>query len=181
MDATSPGHPLRSLYDTVAAATHDRWTALTAATQERVVAAGDRLHQATELAAAQKVAAVAASTVALTGGGIASDHGAAREPARATTIERQVARPPGPAPPPARYPAAAGDTPPGSAAGGSDSLDRPADADGARTSAPAEFGPELSSPGRTVEPNAVDGQPAEAPRAPMPPSAGQAGPGAFER
>ncbi|HYJ00499.1 MAG TPA: sigma-70 family RNA polymerase sigma factor [Thermoleophilaceae bacterium] len=179
-DPATVSSPLRSLYDTVAGATHDRWTALTAATQERVVAAGDRLHQATELAAAQKVAAVAASTVALTGGVVASDHRNAPEPSRAK-VEQQVAPSPSSALPPIQPRLGSEDAPLGPASGDSDPAPRPADAEDTPPSAPVEFGPELSPPAQAGYPKVTEGQPAAVSPAPAAPAASHAGPGAFER
>ena len=193
--ATSPAHPLRSLYDTIAGATHDRWTALAAATQERMVAAGDRLHQATELATAQKAAAVAASAVALTGGAVAGER-AERDPAVAPKIERQVASPPAAALAPSAFAQARRlppprDGAPGPTTGGSaapSARTGPALAGGAS----AEFGPEPPSPAPSAGPQPLpapsagpqptEDRPAVSPSTPEPPTAaGSAEPGAFER
>ena len=181
--------PLRSLYDSIAGATHDRWTALTAATQERVVAAGDRFHQATELAAAQKAAAVAASAVALAGGAAASDHDAVRAP----RLERQLAAPADAIFDPSAVrlsdpsPPASDGTPPDSATGGDDPA---ASAEAVPAGAATEFGPELSPSASGVESPSPGTAPAAAPQpaeippaapAPAVPGADSAEPGAFER
>jgi RNA polymerase sigma factor (sigma-70 family) len=196
---TSAGHSLRSLYDSIVGVAHDRWTALTAATQERVVAAGDRLHQATELAAAQKAAAVAASAVALTGGGsVPGDGGAKEAPSRAPAVEPQVASQPFAAPESSQSPAASAGAARGLASGESGS--RPPAAT-TEAEAVVEFGPELPPPGAAVErepaenpriasPPALpapvaDGSPpspaADQPPPSEPPAASQPEPGAFER
>ena len=109
---TAGGHGggLRSLLESVAGAA-----------QDRVAAMGDRVHQAAELAAGQKVAAVAASAAALAGGGAAGVDGlaerseAARNPGLEAPAERPVEPPPPPvvAPTPAEpAPAAAAPAPP---------------------------------------------------------------------
>ena len=82
--------PLRSLFESVIGATSDRAAAL-----------GERLHAATELATGQKLAAVAASTAAIAGGGATVDQLASPDgppprdqPADVRTVEdRQPAEP----------------------------------------------------------------------------------------
>jgi hypothetical protein len=60
--------PLRSLLESLIGATADR-----------VAALGERVHAATELATGQKLAAVAASTAAIAGGGVTVDQLASPE------------------------------------------------------------------------------------------------------
>jgi hypothetical protein len=196
LDTASPGSPLRSLYDSIAGSVHERWTALTAATHERVVAAGDRLHQATELAAAQKAAAVAASAVALTGGAVAGDHRDEHDSARASGIEREASSRSSTAFDPSvisqrgPFPPGSDGAPLGSATDGSNPAPAPV-AQAVPAGAPVEFGPELSPPGAATgspSPGAAPArtEPAESPPAPSPPTstlpAGpQPEPGTFER
>jgi RNA polymerase sigma factor (sigma-70 family) len=169
-----PSHPLRSLYDSIAAAAHDRWTSVTAATHERVVVAGDRLHQATELAAAQKAAAVAASAVALTGGGaIAGEHRNERASAPTPAIERQVGPRPGAVGEPSPAPIGTGEAPPQLATDDHEPTP-PASTPRAAAIPAAEFGPELSP---ATPPPASQPSPPPAPA----PATGQPEPGAFER
>jgi len=79
------GGPLRNLIESVLGAA-----------QHKTAAMGERLHAAAELAAGQKVAAVAASAAALAGGGTAIDELANhRHPARAAQSE-ELARDPTP-------------------------------------------------------------------------------------
>ena len=102
---------------------------LVGAAQHKAAAMGERAHAAVELAAGQKVAAVAASAAALAGGGTAVDRLAAPDPPQPRTAERTVeARPatqrlpaseppaptvePQPAADPAPAPAAAPQPPP---------------------------------------------------------------------
>ena len=165
--APSVGGPLRSLCDSLAGAAHDRWTALVAATQERVVVAGERLQQATELATAQKAAAVAASAVALSGGGpAAGERPAVPEAARAPLSARHVAREPSDAPPSLAAPPVARTTADLDVAP-APTVDPPP--------ATGEFGPELPSTAPAAAADQTDAGPA-APAAPDPPQ-----PGAFER
>lgn len=189
--AAPAGSPLRSLYDSIAGAAHDRWTAVTAATQERVFAAGDRLHQATELAAAQKAAAVAASAVALTGGGaMLGDDRAERASTPATTVQRHVAPLPSAAIKPSESLPATADAPSGPATEAAPPDPRTTASEPAAAGTPAEFGPELSpAPDATApladaptgEPDVDPSPPASPPPARALPASEQPEPGAFER
>jgi RNA polymerase sigma factor (sigma-70 family) len=163
--------PLRSLYDSIAGAAHDRWTTVTAATHERVVAAGDRLHQATELAAAHKAAAVAASAVALSGGGtVAGEHRTERASTPAPVIERQVSPPSSAIGGPDPSPIKTRDATPELATDDHEPTPPAATTEAAAIPAP-EFSPEL--PPATPPP--------AQPSPPPAPATDQPEPGAFER
>jgi RNA polymerase sigma factor (sigma-70 family) len=104
----SDGGPLRGLIET-----------LLGATQERAAVLGERAHAATELAAGQKVAAVAASAAAIAGGGatvdrLASDERAPqhdRAAAHAAQHPQTAEQQPAPQPPVETAPAAQAPTP----------------------------------------------------------------------
>jgi len=66
--------PVRSWLESVFGGAQQRVDAVLAATQQKAAAFGDRAHTLAELAAGQKVAAVAASAVAVAGGGGAVEH-----------------------------------------------------------------------------------------------------------
>jgi RNA polymerase sigma factor (sigma-70 family) len=85
--------PLRTWLDSAIGGAQQKVEAVLGATQQKAVALGDRAHTLGELAAGQKVAAVAASAVAVAGGGTAVEHLAVdRDPLRAGRHERQDAR-----------------------------------------------------------------------------------------
>ena len=81
--ASDESGPLRSLFESLAGAA-----------QHKTAAMGDRIQAAAELATGQKVAAVAASAAALTGGGTAIDEFANHHPAARASQVEQVANEP---------------------------------------------------------------------------------------
>jgi RNA polymerase sigma factor (sigma-70 family) len=172
--ATGTSSPL----DSLVAAIHDRWTALTGATHDRLLAASDRLHQATDLIAGQKAAAITASAAALaSGGAMTADHLTERidhaPPAltqpQHTPIEAPVPVTPAPQED-VSAPTATSEPPP------DDPMPLPSTA--------SEFGPE-SSPTHETPPESAQpppSQPPPAPPTPAPPSQRAApAPGQFEQ
>jgi hypothetical protein len=94
---------------------------LLGAAQHKSAAVGERLHAATELAAGQKLAAVAASAAALAGGGTALDEyanhqgpprPAPAEEVRSEPVKDEIPVEPAPAPPPPSEPAPVTEPPP---------------------------------------------------------------------
>jgi hypothetical protein len=87
--ASDGGGPLRSLAESAFATAQQMLESALGAAQSKAATLGERAHAAGELAAGQKVAAVAASAAALAGGGAAIDQLANHHPrARAAQIEQ---------------------------------------------------------------------------------------------
>jgi RNA polymerase sigma factor (sigma-70 family) len=85
--------PLRRWLESIMVGTQQKMEAALGATQQKAAAFGERAHTLTELAAGQKVAAVAASAVAVAGGGTAIEQFANhRGPPRAQLEQREPER-----------------------------------------------------------------------------------------
>jgi hypothetical protein len=167
------------------------------AMQHKAAAVGERAHAATELAAGQKVAAVAASAAALAGGGTAVDHFANHQgppqpetrQVETTPVAQEAPTDPSPAPPP--------DAPPEQPVAGTSQPAASAPAPPAQP--PPEPPPPRPDPANEFTPGAgvantttgtpsapaptTASEPASAPPAPAPPApapaGGGGGPGEF--
>jgi RNA polymerase sigma factor (sigma-70 family) len=177
--------PLRSWLESVLGGAQEKLDAALGATQQKAALVGERAHAVAELAAGQKVAAVAASAVALAGGGTAVDqlanhrgppqprqHQEQRQRAKTKPVKEEVpiraaqALAPAPAPAPQQPAQPAPDPAPAPA---------PAPAPPPAPPPPAPPPPPPPDPANEFVPGAS--APATAPAAPAPAAPTQASPG----
>jgi RNA polymerase sigma factor (sigma-70 family) len=177
--------PLRSWLESVLGGAQEKLDAALGATQQKAALVGERAHAVAELAAGQKVAAVAASAVALAGGGTAVDqlanhrgppqprqHQEQRQRAKTKPVKEEVpiraaqALAPAPAPAPQQPAQPAPDPAPAPA---------PAPAPPPAPPPPAPPPPPPPDPANEFVPGAA--APATAPAAPAPAAPTQASPG----
>jgi RNA polymerase sigma factor (sigma-70 family) len=183
--------PLRSWLESALGGAQQKLEAALGATQQKAALVGERAHAVAELAAGQKMAAVAASAAALAGGGTAVDQLAnhrgppqprqqqePRQQARAKPVKEEVpvrvAQAPAPAPAPPQAPQPAPDPAPAPAP-----APGPAPAPAPAPAPPPPPPPPPPAPANEFVPSAA--APATAPPAPSPaatqPARSGAGPG----